>query len=132
MRKLILLNLILCFLFGFSVTKQQVLTVNAESEYRRIINEDTPLYLDGEGCQFLFFLPYTYYVKILNTYGNFFHVECYGTGDTIALDGYVPKNMLYQDGLEVTSPYPEKKITTSNATILYQDTELTINLQYVL
>lgn len=133
MRKLICILIILS-LYSFPITINQTsagLYELSNNEYRRIITEQTPFYLDSEGKQFLFYLPYTYYVKILNTQGDYFHIECYGTGSTVALDGYVPKNMLYYDGLTVKNPYLEKVIKTANSTVLYQDINLTESIQYV-
>ena len=37
----------------------------ASGAYMRVITQDTPFYADSSGTQLLFYLPYTYYVKIL-------------------------------------------------------------------
>ncbi len=133
MRKFICIIIILIlYSFPVTITKTSAgLYELGNSEYRRIITEQTPFYLDSEGKQFLFYLPYTYYVKILNMQGDYIHIECYGTGSTVALDGYTPKDMLYYDGLTVINPYPEKVIKTANSTVLYQDINLTESIQYV-
>ena len=101
------------------------------AEYRRVITDDTPFYSDESGQNTLFFLPYTYYVKVLGESGEFLHVECYGQGQTPALDGFVPKDALYNDGLEVSLPYLNLTIKTYENTVFYADSALTTSLQYV-
>lgn len=133
MRKLILnlTNIVLIFLFSLSFNVYSEYTVKAESEYLRVINHETPFYSDLSQSEPLFYLPYTYYVKVLETGVNFTHVECYGTGNTLALDGFVPTQMLYKDELLITSPYLEKKITTISTAVLYSDVSLTNPIQYL-
>ena len=99
--------------------------------YRRVITETTPFYADKAATQLLFYLPYTYYVKVLSADGAMTRVEVYGTGATAALDGYVPAEMLYNDGLEVKNPFVNLEIITSATAILYGDAALTSTLQYV-
>lgn len=101
------------------------------SEYRRIITDDTPFFSDAEGLNLLFYLPYSYYVKVLQINPILSHVECFGTGDSIILDGYVPTDMLFDDGLTVINPYLEKKISSISTAVLYSDTTLSTPLQYV-
>lgn len=103
----------------------------ATNTYARVITEDTPFFGNIEDQTPLFFLPYTYYVKILGEEQNFVHVECYGDGKTAALDGYVPKGYLFEDGLGVSSPYVVMSITTVDTAILYADAGLTDSLQYL-
>ena len=106
--------------------------VSAENgAYARIITEDTPFYSDVNGEILLFYLPYTYYVRVIDDGEKFSHVECYGTGDAAALDGYVPSEMLYYDGLSVKSPYAQIKITAADTAILYADAKTTTALQYI-
>lgn len=101
------------------------------NEYRRIITDDTPFFSDPEGLNLLFYLPYSYYVKILQINPILSHVECFGTGGSIILDGYVPTDMLFDDGQTVTKPYLEKKIYSASTAVLYADTMLSTPLQYV-
>ena len=104
---------------------------HASSLYLRVITEDTPFYKNITDQAPLFYLPYTYYVKVIGSNNGFYHVECYGNGTSTALDGYVPESFLFNDGLAVTYPYVSLNITTVNTTILYADSELKNNLQYV-
>ncbi len=98
--------------------------------YLRVINETTPFFADRLGESFTCFLPYTYYVKVLGESDGYFHVECYGDNQP-AIDGYVPSSELFSDGLSVSSPYPNVKITTLNTTPLYSNTDMRESLQYV-
>ena len=131
MRKFILHLLVVFFAFGFVCFSPINTTARATTEYRRVITHDTPFYSDANGTNALFYLPYTYYVKVLEVGQILSHVECYGTGETIALDGYVPTTMLFEDNLPVIKPYMEKEIVTLSTTVLYFDKELTSPIQYV-
>lgn len=101
----------------------------ATSEYLRVIEKDVPLYSDAYGKNFVLYLPYTYYVRFLDDVGNLTHVEVLTSGG--AIDGYVDKSALFEDGLYVATPYVNVSIVTANVCMLYSDAELTIPLQYV-
>lgn len=130
MRKLSFLRIFLCLLIclAYAPTKTYALE---NGDYRRVIDRETPFYSDAMGTEILFYLPYTYYVKVLEYGQNLTHVECFGAGKSIALDGYVPTDMLFDDGLSVVNPYLEKYILTQNTTVLYADNKLLNPLQYV-
>ena len=119
------------FAFGFVCFSPINTTARAITEYRRVITHDTPFYSDATGTKALFYLPYTYYVKVLEVGQILSHVECFGTGSSIALDGYVPTSMLFDDQLPVQKPYMEKEILTLSTTVLYLDKGLTEPIQYV-
>lgn len=106
-------------------------TYRENGGYARIITEDTPFYSDASGKTLLFYLPYTYYVKVLEEGAFYTHVECYGTGGAAAIDGFVPSDMLYYDGLSVKNPYAEVKLTTLSSAVLYSDSSLNTALQYI-
>jgi len=122
---------IIVFILAFTPSFIPVYSVNAKSAYLRVITEDTPFYKSLDDSLPLFYLPYTYYVKAINDVGEYTHVEIYDSTSQIALDGYVPKNLLFDDGLAVSSPYLSLKITTADTTVLYKDSSLTTPLQYV-
>lgn len=104
--------------------------VYAASEYLRVVDHDTPLYEDIEMKNFLFYLPYTYYLKVLSTVGNAAHVEC--SGDSLpAIDGYTPADRLYDDGLAVAFAYAHISVTTCKPTALYSDTTFTKTMRYI-
>lgn len=98
--------------------------------YLRVITDDTPFYQypNQENC--LFYLPYTYYVKVLGEDGDMLHVECFGDNLT-AIDGYVPSNLLFDDDLTVVSPYVDITLTTAVSSVLYSSTSLDNPIQYV-
>ena len=100
-----------------------------QNEYMRIITEDTPFYSDRTADSPLFYLPYTYYVRVKELGEIFTRVE-YANGGA-AIDGYVPTNKLYGDGLEVLNPFPNVKAITANTAVLYATAETTVILQYV-
>ena len=97
--------------------------------YLRVTDETTPFYSDAKAEDFLFFLPYTYYVKILSESGGIAHAEIGGKG--IKLDGFVPIADLYDDGLYVEDPYPDITLTTVKSAVLYADLKLSAPIMYV-
>ncbi len=99
--------------------------------FYRIINNDTIFYSDSNGENPLFYLPYTYYVKVLSSGQIFSHVECYGNDFTALLDGYVETDKLFCDNLSVTAPYLNLKIVTANACPLYLDNSTSDVYQYL-
>lgn len=134
MKKKIFLTLITTLLITVIFCAQNLnLNSNARagSLYLRVITDDTPFYQNVTDQTPLFYLPYTYYVKIIGSNNGFYHVECYGNGNSPVLDGYVPENYLFDDGLTVTYPYVSLSITTVNSTMLYADSQLKTSLQYV-
>ena len=96
---------------------------NAEEEFLRVITDETPFYSDEELNDFLFYLPYTYYVRTLSENAGVVHAEIEVSGAII--DGYVEKNLLYYDGLSVENPYPKVLLETSKNAVLYEDASLT-------
>ena len=98
--------------------------------YLRVINENTPFCLDEQATTPIFYLPYTYYVKVLRATTYSLHIECYGKGTT-KIDGYVPLNTLYEDGLSTVSPYLDLEITTCASTPLYSDYEQTNRVMFI-
>lgn len=107
-----------------------VLADSVKKEYLRVINEKTPFFKSVLDDEPLFFLPYTYYVKVLGSTGEFVHVELQGQS-SVALDGYVFAEELFYDGLQVNEPYLNMNITTADTTVLYADPELTSPIQYI-
>lgn len=120
---------LLCF-FVKPIKASATFSDATKSGYARVITEDTPFYSDPSGTRLLFYLPYTYYVRILSEGTFFTHVECYGT-DSAAIDGYVPAEMLFYDGLSVKTPYADVKLTASSTAVLYADASLSSTVQYV-
>ncbi len=108
-----------------------VVNTKAQSKYLRVINHSTPFYKNATDSVELFFLPYTYYVEILDTVGDFYHVEVFGLGELVALDGFVPKSALFDDGLTVEHPFLTLSVYTCETAVLYADIQLSTPIQYV-
>ena len=126
MRKLLTLLITVLFIFPFPIK-----TAHADSnEYLRIINEETPFFSDDLGNNLLFYLPFTYYVKILGSINDFYHVEIEGNS-LVSIDGYVPKSQLFKDNLSVSNPYPVITIKTAKDCTFYKDKELSTPLRYL-
>ncbi len=114
---------------SFCLTQTAIAQVG--QDYKRVITQDTPFFSSVLDKTPLFYLPYTYYVKELEQVGEFSHVEIHGDGGQIAIDGFVPTDMLFFDGQQVLYPYLNLKIKTLNTTLLYLDADLLTPSQYV-
>ena len=132
-RKIFLFLTLFLGVFGFSFSGDFVIQVHAITplEYKRVTSDNTPFFTDANGTQLLFYLPNTYYVKILGEKDGLTHVECFGSGVAPALDGYVPSEFLEENPLFSGEPYLNLNITSSSACVLYADATLTKNLQYI-
>jgi len=104
--------------------------VYADTGYLRVITNDTPFYKNSGDTSPLFYLPYTYYVKVIEDGDKFVHVEWNGD-KCAAIDGYVPKDALFNDNLSVTDPFAFMTIKTSTNAVLYSDSDLNTAIQYV-
>lgn len=131
MKKTFILILLMSLISGLFVNFLPAKSAYAEVSYLRIINENTPFYSKSTDSKPLFFLPYTYYVKVLETGADYTHVECKPSGNAPAIDGYVPSDMLFSDGLTVTEPYVNVNVKTATTALLFSDYSLSTPLQYV-
>ncbi|MBQ7339514.1 MAG: hypothetical protein IJW43_01520 [Clostridia bacterium] len=124
---------ILFLLIGF--TAIAILTpinkANAQSQYLRVIDDNTPFYTNEFSSSPLFYLPYSYYVKVIGENGDFYHVEYCGENGINGLDGFVPKTKLFDDSQSSSSYYPNVTITTSSNAVLYADSSLLNSIQYI-
>ena len=120
---ILLLSCVACIL-------PQTKPVKAESTYMRVITDDTPFFANYSDNEPLFYLPYTYYVKVIGYENGYSHVECYGK-NSIKIDGYVPTDLLHDDGLTVENPYVDVKIYTLTPSIIYSDSSVSNPMQYV-
>lgn len=130
MKKLVILISLLTF---FSCSFQTIISVKANSvgSYLRVIDNSTPFFSYATDTEPLFFLPYTYYVKVIEQEGNLLHVEFGGENSNQAIDGFVPTSLLFDDNLSASSRYPNQKITTAKNTVLYGDKNLSSLHQYI-
>lgn len=118
------------FSFSFVSAPGKVVAV-AKVEFKRVMTDDTPFYTDINASELLFYLPSTYYVKILSENNGLAHVECFSGGLAPALDGYVPSEFLVENPLYSGNPFLNLYITSTSSCILYSDPSLSQNLQYV-
>ena len=70
-------------------------------------------------------------MKVLGRTEEFIHVECYGEDDTAAIDGFVPSDLLFDDALDVSSPFVNLNVKTATTALFYADSAMTITMQYV-
>ena len=123
------LALTLMAIFIIWLLPVKAIDVNAsviKGSYMRVINHTTCFYRTPQDTTALFYLPYTYYVKVLNKDGDYLHVECYGNGNTPRIDGYVLEQDLYFDNLLVIEPYLNLSLTTLSLKI-FQRPSLRLN-----
>ena len=131
MKKFLSLLAIALSIFTFAEPFVKSANASAQTEYLRVIDKTTPFYKNVYDTIPLFYLPYSYYVKVINLSGEYYHVELHCDNGQVAIDGYVPSERLYNDDLAVSSPYLELTITTVSTAVLYSDQNLSIPLQYI-
>lgn len=118
-----------CFLiFSFS---SPTLANADQAVYLRVIDEKTILYSSPSQSSPLFFLPYTYYVKVIENLGEWTHVECFTQQGYVGIDGYVRSEKLFNDNTSPASPYLSMRVFSSSNCILYSDNSLTNGLYHV-
>lgn len=120
--KLLCLLLSVFALFNFNVT-----SVYATAEvYSQCKTDNVKFYKDSTIESFMFFLPKSYYVKVLNEGATFTHVECYGQNVLAPyIDGYILTADLQIVDNVPENPYLNFSIQTANSTNLYTDANFT-------
>ena len=120
-----------CLLFFINIQLPFTVFAQEKKVYLRIAYEDTPFYTDKDCSELICYLPYSYYVLLLEKYENAFHVEVGGDNLT-AVDGFVPKEFLIDENLSVCeNPYPVITLTTLDTATLFSDHTLQKPLQYL-
>ena len=127
----ITVSLIILFPYYTSAQSNKPVYANIQTEYLRVLDKTTPFYKNVYDSQPLFFLPFSYYVKVLGLSGEYYHIELHGNNGQIAIDGYAPCQKLFDDDLAVSFPYLELTITTVSTAVLYSDKNLSMPLQYI-
>ncbi len=110
-------------------TRFPIVQAEEKPQYLRVITDDAPFYAYKTDQTPLFYLPYTYYVRAIENGETFTRVEFGNDGFTI--DGYVPSDKLYYDGLIVDNPFPQTDVFTAKTATLYKDAALTASVQYL-
>lgn len=120
---------ITCFFIGF-VPNKNLTRINAEEAYLRVLEENVFFYSSPEEDTAVFILPYSYYVKKIGVSGEYYHVECFGLGNTPMLDGFVKiEDVTPSDGTSL--PYLSYSITTAKDAELYFERPLSDSFRYV-
>ena len=120
---------ITCFFIGF-VPNKNLTRINAEEAYLRVLEENVFFYSSPEEDTAVFILPYSYYVKKIGVSGEYYHVECFGLGNTPMLDGFVKiEDVTPSDGTSL--PYLSYSITTAKDAELYFERPLSDSYRYV-
>lgn len=122
-----LLSIIMIFIL---IAPSNILVYGQEN-YFRVIKENAYLYETPSKQNILFQLPYSYYVKVLQEKGDLYQIEIYGEENTPSFFGYTEKENLFQDDLEVISPYPVETVKTCISTIMYSDAECKEKQNYI-
>ncbi len=128
-RKVFILFLSLIVFLSSSVFN--VVADEPSANYLRVIDETTPFYADENLTNLLFYLPYTYYVKVISIDENVARIEYGGGKDGFSIDGYCPTDLLYADNLAVANPYLDLTITTATHATIYDDKGLSEGGRYV-
>ena len=118
---------IILLIFAVNIPINTVRGRAKSDNYMRITTQITPFFQDAETTDLLFYLPYTYYVNVLEVKGNVAHVE-YGEP---AIDGYTYFDMLFSDNLDTENPFPDLYLTTLKTTTLYKDVNLKSPILFV-
>lgn len=101
----------------------------AETKYGRALHADIGFYKDNAGSELLFFLPYSYYVKVLVEGEPYSLVECHNAdGKTTKIVGYVLTENLYFDGTLPMNPYLDLAVSLRRDAFLYSDRNCTEKL----
>ena len=115
MKKILSLLAIALSIFTFASPFVKSANASAQTEYLRVIDKTTPFYKNVYDTTPLFYLPYSYYVKVIGLSGEYYHVELHCDNGQVAIDGYVPSERLYNDDLAVTELCYIKLLTDTAA-----------------
>ena len=119
MKRLVCAALACAFIFIFAVPTGEA---KAYAAYGRVIENDVGFYKDANCTSLLFYLPYTYYVKIAEKGPAESRAELFsGDYSTPAIDGFVHTDDLYYADEYPETPYCEMTLRTAVACGFYAD-----------
>lgn len=113
------------YLSTYSQAFAKITTVTAsEEKWARIENENTPFYADY-GCTMVkFYLPYTYFIKVISTGEDATRVVYMDDSLVLPLrEGYVKTCDIYLFDGTPPNPYPEMSIKITADEILFADSK---------
>ncbi|MBQ3596602.1 MAG: hypothetical protein II988_02170 [Clostridia bacterium] len=120
--------IVFCFFSCFTPFKVKA---DTNDVYYRVITDDVGFFSKREDKLPAFYLPKSYFVRLVDDYGEFLHVECFGSQLSPTLDGYVLASQVVLYKEQLSSPYLDLSVTTSVATGLFSDVNLTVRQQMV-
>ena len=123
--------LIIMTLLCFIIPSKAYASASYNMSYARVINDTTPFYSDSLGQNLMFYLPYTYYVKVIGEENGYYHVEYGGYSSNPIIDGYVPKDVLFFDEQQVSSPYPMIEVLSASACTLYLTNDMNTPIKHI-
>lgn len=104
----------------------------AYDSFGRAIERDVGFYKDPQASELLFYLPFTYYVRIAEKGETVSRAELFaGDYSTPAIDGYVYTDSLYYDGTSPETPYCELTLTTAAPAGFYADAAATVLVRHI-
>lgn len=131
MKRVIVLVSVLFFLNICFLDTSRKANADEPNFYMRVIDENTAIYKDKYCEDLLFYLPYTYYVKILSFNELSVFVEIFVNNSTPSIDGYVKKDLLFNDYTSPDKPYVDLTLTTVSIAVLYSDLSLSNEICYI-
>jgi len=125
---------LLCAIAALTILSTNFFTAapaRAASVYGRAITENVGFY-QKKDAPVLFYLPYTYYVKISEHGAAVSRAEIFSDGSlTPAIDGYVYTDELYYDDTVPATPFYEQTLTTAKTASFYANAAGTEMLRYI-
>ncbi len=104
----------------------------ASQTYGRAITETVGFYKDATATELLFYLPYTYYVKITEYGASVSRAEIFSSSSSVpAIDGYVYTDSLYYEDAAPVSPFYELALTTAATTPFYKNSSTDTVMRYI-
>lgn len=91
----------------------------ADTEYARILNEQTPFYSDP-GCQMLkFYLPFSYYVRVVKLGSDCIRVAYMENATAPAREGYIKTCDFFPCDYAPENPYPAVNLSLKSDEVLF-------------
>lgn len=117
-----------CFLLAFSSAGLHISSggFNADkalaaTEYARILNEKTPFYSDPDLRSVKFYLPYSYFVRVVSEGVDSTRVIYMENNDAPAREGYIKTCDLFVCDYTPEAPYPDLKLVLKSDEVLFSD-----------
>lgn len=93
----------------------------ASTEYARVLNEETPFYSDPDLRSVKFYLPYSYFVRVVNEGVDATRVCYMENYDAPAREGYIKTCDLFVCDYTPEAPYPNLKLILKSDEVLFSN-----------